>query len=92
MFCCVQVLVCSDSMSRGMDLPSVQCVVNYDVPSHFKSYLHRVGRTARAGAKGNAYTILTHDEVLLYNYTYIYICIYIYIFFFIIIIIFNLVY
>ena len=59
----LKVLVCSDGMSRGLDIPSVQCVVNYDAPSHFKSYLHRVGRTARAGTKGNAYTILTHDEV-----------------------------
>ncbi len=52
-------------MSRGLDIPSVQCVINYDAPSHFKSYLHRVGRTARAGSKGNAYTLLTHDEVQL---------------------------
>ncbi len=56
-------LVSSDGMSRGMDIPAVQCVVNYDAPAHFKSYLHRVGRTARAGAKGNAYTILTYEEV-----------------------------
>ena len=61
--------MCSDSMSRGMDVPSVQAVVNYDAPAHFKSYLHRVGRTARAGAKGNAYTILTRDEVLYYYFT-----------------------
>jgi ATP-dependent RNA helicase DDX51/DBP6 len=57
------VLVCSDAMSRGMDLDQVECVVSYDAPSHFKTYVHRVGRTARAGKKGTAYTLLKHEEV-----------------------------
>ena len=56
-------MICSDGMARGMDIPGVECVINYDAPSHFKSYLHRVGRTARAGAEGIAYTLLTYDEV-----------------------------
>ena len=56
-------MVCSDGMARGMDIPRVECVINYDAPSHFRSYLHRVGRTARAEADGVAYTLITQDEV-----------------------------
>lgn len=56
-------LVCSDSLARGMDLPSVDHVVNYDVPAHVQTYVHRVGRTARAGRAGHAYTLIKHEEV-----------------------------
>ncbi|XP_003382683.1 PREDICTED: ATP-dependent RNA helicase DDX51-like [Amphimedon queenslandica] len=59
----IKALVCSDGMARGMDIPGIDCVINYDVPSHFRSYLHRVGRTARAGAEGAAYTLNTFEEV-----------------------------
>jgi ATP-dependent RNA helicase DDX51/DBP6 len=59
----IKVLVCSDGMARGMDIDGVECVVNYDSPNHFRSYLHRVGRTARAGNEGVAYTLLTENEV-----------------------------
>lgn len=44
-----QVLVCSDAMTRGMDVAGVQNVVNYDAPVYVKTYVHRAGRTARAG-------------------------------------------
>ena len=54
----VNVLVCSDGMARGIDLPNVDLVVNYDAPTHAKTYVHRVGRTARAGRSGDAVTIL----------------------------------
>lgn len=43
------VLVCSDLVTRGMDLPGVAAVVNYDAPVYIKTYVHRAGRTARAG-------------------------------------------
>lgn len=59
----VSVLVCSDGMSRGMDLPSVSAVVNYDVPSYAKTYVHRCGRTARAGRKGKAINVLKGGQV-----------------------------
>lgn len=59
----VDVLVCSDSAARGLDLPQVDVVINYDAPSHLKTYLHRVGRTARAGKAGTSYTLLRSDQV-----------------------------
>ncbi|CAM9910879.1 unnamed protein product, partial [Discosporangium mesarthrocarpum] len=56
------VIVCSDGMARGMDLEGVGLVVNYDVPSHAKTYIHRVGRTARAGCRGTAVTIAKQGQ------------------------------
>ena len=55
-------LVCSDVVARGIDLPSVQCVINYDTPIDMKKYVHRVGRTARAGKEGVAWTLLESQE------------------------------
>ena len=46
-----------------LPLPQAHCVVCYDVPSHFRTYAHRVGRTARAGAGGVAYTLMKTNEV-----------------------------
>jgi len=54
----VSVLICSDGMSRGMDLASVVAVIHYDVPVMAKTYVHRCGRTARAGQDGTAIAIL----------------------------------
>ncbi|CAM9477015.1 unnamed protein product [Ectocarpus sp. 6 AP-2014] len=59
----VRVIVCSDGMARGMDLDGVGLVVNYDVPSQAKTYVHRVGRTARAGSRGTAVTITKKGQV-----------------------------
>ena len=58
----VRVLVCSDGMSRGIDLPRVSAVVNYDVPAPAQTYVHRVGRTARAGRAGAAVTVLKEGQ------------------------------
>lgn len=58
----IDVLVCSDIMARGIDLPSVRHVVSYDMPTHMANYVHRVGRTARAGRDGDAWTLVeTHE-------------------------------
>ena len=59
----IQIVVCSDGMSRGMDINSVCAVVNYDVPAYAKTYVHRCGRTARAGRKGRATTIMKGGQV-----------------------------
>ncbi len=60
----VRVMVCSDGMSRGMDIASVGAVVNYDVPSFAKTYVHRCGRTARAGRSGKAITIAKSGQLV----------------------------
>lgn len=58
----VQVLVASDAMTRGMDVEGVANVINFDVPVYAKTYVHRVGRTARAGQAGRAFTLLVKKE------------------------------
>nr|XP_043628694.1 DEAD-box ATP-dependent RNA helicase 1 [Erigeron canadensis] len=59
----VQVLVSSDAMTRGMDVEGVRNVINYDKPPYIKTYIHRAGRTARAGNSGRCFTLLHEDEV-----------------------------
>jgi ATP-dependent RNA helicase DDX51/DBP6 len=58
----LSILVASDLVSRGLDLPNLAHVVNYDIPTSVTNYVHRVGRTARAGKKGNAWTLFTDTE------------------------------
>ena len=55
-------LLASDVGARGLDIKGVSHVFNLDVPAQSKSYLHRVGRTARAGASGQAITLVTPGE------------------------------
>jgi ATP-dependent RNA helicase DDX51/DBP6 len=59
----ISVIVCSDGLSRGMDIKSVNTVVNYDVPSFAKTYVHRCGRTARAGREGTAISLLKEGQI-----------------------------
>lgn len=56
-------LVCSDLISRGLDISHVAHVVSYDVPIDIRKYVHRVGRTARAGRHGEAWTLVEEQEV-----------------------------
>jgi ATP-dependent RNA helicase DDX51/DBP6 len=63
----LDVLVCSDVMARGMDLKNVDYVVLYDAPNHLSSYIHRVGRTARAGRSGTAITLLEQKEIFFFK-------------------------
>ncbi len=58
----ISLLVCSDVAARGIDVNSVSHVFNFDVPSHAEDYIHRIGRTGRAGQEGHAYTIATKSD------------------------------
>ena len=58
-----RVLVATDIAARGLDVPEVSHVINYDVPSHPEDYVHRIGRTGRAQAEGDAFTIMVAAEV-----------------------------
>ena len=68
-------LICSDLIARGIDLDCVDAVINYDVPIYMKKYVHRVGRTARAGREGDAYSLVETQEVCHYYFTNSLICI-----------------
>ncbi|MBR0656447.1 DEAD/DEAH box helicase [Plastoroseomonas arctica] len=59
----IQLLVCSDVAARGLDIGGLSHVFNFDVPFHSEDYVHRIGRTGRAGREGHAYTIATTDDV-----------------------------
>ena len=56
------VLVCTDVAARGLDIRGVSHVYNYDIPRESKQYIHRIGRTARAGAEGKAINILSRTD------------------------------
>ena len=58
----VNILVASDVAARGLDVKGVSHVFNFDVPWHPDDYVHRIGRTGRAGQKGKAYTLVTPDD------------------------------
>src|SRR3546814_12320314 len=58
----VQILVCSDVAARGLDIPAVSHVFNFDVPSNAEDYVHRIGRTGRAGRSGTAFPLALPDE------------------------------
>ena len=61
------ILVATEVASRGLDIPSVDLIINYDVPVQAKNYIHRVGRTARAGRAGRAITMVTQYDVVLFQ-------------------------
>jgi ATP-dependent RNA helicase DDX51/DBP6 len=59
----VSVLISSDHMARGIDLTNIRLVVNYEPPKHVRTYVHRVGRTARAGQAGHAITLVSVGQL-----------------------------
>lgn len=63
----VPVLICTDLAARGLDIPKIEIVINYDMPKSHEIYLHRVGRTARAGREGKSITFVgesTQDRAI----------------------------
>ncbi len=58
-----RILVATDVLSRGIDIKDIDLVINYDVPNDAEDYVHRVGRTARAAAKGMAITFVSAEEI-----------------------------
>lgn len=62
---CVPVLIATSIAARGLDVVDLMTVVNYDCPNHYEDYVHRCGRTGRAGNKGYSYTFVTSDQELM---------------------------
>ena len=58
----LQLLVCSDVAARGLDIGGLSHVFNFDVPHHAEDYVHRIGRTGRAGLEGHAFTIASPED------------------------------
>ena len=59
----IQVLIATDVASRGLDIPDVELVINYDIPNIVEDYVHRIGRTARAGKEGRAISLVTQYDI-----------------------------
>jgi ATP-dependent RNA helicase len=58
-----RVLICTDVWARGIDVPQVSLVINYDVPNSRENYIHRIGRSGRYGRKGVAISFAKTDEI-----------------------------
>ncbi|XP_065168654.1 probable ATP-dependent RNA helicase Dbp73D [Atheta coriaria] len=63
----IDILICTDALARGIDLCGVQCVISYSAPKHLNTYIHRAGRTARAGEQGLAVTMLVQEQLTKFN-------------------------
>ena len=59
----IDALVATDVAARGLDIPSMPCVINYELPYNAEDYIHRIGRTGRAGAKGDAIALVDESEM-----------------------------
>ena len=62
----VKILVATSVAARGLDVKNLLLVVNYDCPNHYEDYVHRVGRTGRAGNKGYAYTFILPERTVFF--------------------------
>jgi ATP-dependent RNA helicase DBP3 len=77
MICSIYVLIiwqymqiATDVASRGLDIPDVEVVINYSYPLTTEDYVHRIGRTGRAGKKGVAHTFFTQQNKVLRSYPF----------------------
>ena len=59
----INILFATDIAARGLDINDIDCVINYDLPRSPADYIHRIGRTARAGKSGNAISFITHESM-----------------------------
>jgi ATP-dependent RNA helicase RhlE len=59
----IRVLIATDIAQRGLDIAGITHVINYDVPAQPEDYVHRIGRTGRAAATGDAFTFMSPDEI-----------------------------
>ena len=59
----IHVLVATDIAARGLDIEQLPMVINFDLPMVAEDYIHRIGRTGRAGAEGQAVSLVSHDEM-----------------------------
>jgi ATP-dependent RNA helicase RhlE len=57
-----QILVATDIAARGIDVNNISHIINYDIPASSETYIHRIGRTARATKSGDAYTFVTNED------------------------------
>jgi len=62
-----KILIATDVAARGLDIPQVELVVNYDLPRQAEDYIHRIGRTGRAGRMGNATSFVTQYDIILFQ-------------------------
>lgn len=62
-----RLIICTDSLARGINLPFIDAVVNFDAPASARTYIHRIGRTARGGNQGTCVTLLLDSELLLFR-------------------------
>jgi ATP-dependent RNA helicase DeaD len=62
----IRILVATDIAARGLDIPHIEHVINYDLPMAAEDYVHRIGRTARAGAEGHSIAFVTPEETMLW--------------------------
>merc|ERR1711982_180007 len=58
----VNILIATDVAARGLDITNVETIINYDMPNTIETYVHRIGRTARAGRKGRSCTLITENK------------------------------
>lgn len=63
----ISILVATDVAARGLDIDNLDVIINYDVPQNPENYIHRIGRTARAGKIGYAFTLVSRDEIQRFN-------------------------